>query len=89
MDCAAARALDPLDWEIVERAVVGLSDAVKADLRPDHIGSDVELQPTLRSELAEMVCSSCVSDTDAILDIFIEAMSEKIGRGWDQSHRSP
>lgn len=63
MDSAAARATDPLDWEIVERAAVRLSDVIKAGLRPDHIRSDVELQQTLRSELAEMVCSSCVSDT--------------------------
>jgi hypothetical protein len=71
------RDLDPLDLEIVERAVQGVSDAIKAGPTPSDLESDEEL--ALRGELAEMVRASGVSDADVLLDILLEGMSGKIG----------
>ena len=73
------RDLDPLDLEVVERAVQGVSDAIKAGPTPSDLESDEELELALRGELAEMVRASGVSDADALLDILIEGMSGKIG----------
>jgi len=73
------RDLDPLDLEIVERAVKGVSDAIKAGPTPPDLESDEELELALRGELAEMVRASGVSDADVLLDILIEGMNGKIG----------
>jgi hypothetical protein len=73
------RDLDPLDLEIVERAVQGVSDAIKAGPTPSDLESDEELELALRGEVAEMVRASGVSDADVLLDILLEGMSGKIG----------
>jgi hypothetical protein len=77
--CTLQRDLDSLDLEIVERAVQGVSDAIKAGATPADLESDEELELALRDELAEMVRASGVSDADVLLDILIEGMSGKIG----------
>ena len=79
MVCTLQRDLDSLDLEIVERAVQGVSDAIKAGATPADLESDEELELALRDELAEMVRASGVSDADVLLDILIEGMSGKIG----------
>lgn len=82
------RDLDPLDWEVVERAVQGVLDAINIGSGPLDNESDEELELALRRELAEMVRASGVSDADALLNILIEGMSEKVGRARLQSHPS-
>ena len=65
--------LDPLDLEIVERALQGISEgAVSLDLE-----SDEELELALRRELAEMIRASGVSDADVLLDILIDGMAHR------------
>ena len=73
------RDLDPLDLEIIERAVQGVSDVMESGPAPDDFESDAELEHALRRELAEMVRASGVGDADVLLDILIQGMREKIG----------
>jgi hypothetical protein len=79
MGCALQRDLDPLDLEIVERALQCVSDLIKAGSTSADLESDEELELALRSELAEMVRVSGVRDADALLDILIEGMSGRVG----------
>jgi len=55
VDCSLRRVLDPLDLEIMERAMQGVSDAISAGSAPAELDSDEELELALRRELAEMV----------------------------------
>jgi len=88
MYCRLQRELDPLDLEIVERAVQGCWDAIEAGFGSVELESDEELEIALRRELAEMVRISGVSDADVLLDILIEGTSEKDGEARPQSHAS-
>jgi hypothetical protein len=78
MVCMLQRDLDPLDLEIVERVMQGVSDVIKAGPTPADLESDEELELGLRRELAEMVRASGVSDAEVLLDILIDGMSGKI-----------
>jgi hypothetical protein len=77
MDCTLQRDLDPLDLEVVERAVQSAFDTIKVGSGPVELESDEELELALRRELAEMVRASGVSDADVLLDLLMEGMSEK------------
>ena len=74
------RDLDPLDLEVVERAFEVASDAIKtkAPFDPD---SDEALEAAMRRELVEMICSTGVSDPEALLDILLADLSDKDSRG--------
>lgn len=80
MDCMLARDLDPLDLEVVERAIQGLSDTIEADRSSVELDSDEGLEIALRRELAEMIRAHGVSDPDVLLDMVIESASESDGR---------
>jgi len=74
------RDLDPLDLEVVERAFEVASDAIKtkAPFDPD---SDEALEAAMRQELLQMICSSGVSDPEALLDILLADFSERDSSG--------
>lgn len=72
MDCTLACDLDPLDLEVVERAIQGLSETPDADGLSIELDSDDGLEVALRRELAEMVRAHGISDPDALLDMVIE-----------------
>jgi hypothetical protein len=67
---------DPLDLEIVERALQGiLEGAVSPPI--DDLESDDELELALRRELAEIIRTSGGSDADVLLDILISRRDEQ------------
>jgi hypothetical protein len=74
------RDLDPLDIEVVERAFEVASDAIKtkATFDPD---SDEALEAAMRRELVEMICSTGVSDPEALLDIVLADFSDRDSSG--------
>jgi hypothetical protein len=74
------RDLDPLDLEVVERAFEVASDAIKtkATFDPD---SDEALEAAMRRELVEMICSTGVSDPEALLDILFADFSDRDSSG--------
>ena len=74
------RHLDPLDWEIVERAVQGVWDTIYSGSALVDLESDEELEHALRRELAETVRVSGVSDAEALLDLLNEGLGERIGK---------
>ncbi|MHA1133042.1 MAG: hypothetical protein ACTSRM_02010 [Alphaproteobacteria bacterium] len=78
MDCTLARDLDPLDLEVLERALESTTDAIKSSSDVAELESDEELELELRRELAEMACADGVSDPNALLDILIEGMGKKV-----------
>jgi hypothetical protein len=79
MDWTLARNLDPLDLEVVERAVQGLSETIEGDCSSAELDSDEGLEIALRRELAEMIRAHGVSDVDVLLDMVIEGSSESNG----------
>jgi hypothetical protein len=76
MVCTLQRDLDPLDLEIVERALQGVWEGIAAGLAPLDLESDEELERALRRELAETVRASGVTDAEALLDILFEGRGE-------------
>jgi hypothetical protein len=64
--------LDPLDLEIVERALQGVREGILAGSAPIDLESDEELERALRRELAETVRASGVTDAETLLDILFE-----------------
>ena len=78
MDGAIAPDLDPLDLEVLERALESTPDAIKTPSDVAELESDEELERALRGELAEMIRASGVSDADALLDIFIDGKTERV-----------
>jgi hypothetical protein len=73
--------LDPLDLEIVERALQGVCEGITAGSAPLDLESDEELERALRRELAETVRASGVTDAEALLDILFEGRGEIDWRG--------
>ena len=61
--------LDPLDLEVVERALQLIADVIKTDA----VSTWSESSQALRCELAELVCTSGVSDPDVLLDMFVSS----------------
>ena len=78
MDGTIAPDLDPLDLEVLERALEGTPDAIKTPPAVAELESDEELERALRGELAEMIRANGVSDADALLDIFIDGKTERV-----------
>jgi hypothetical protein len=77
MYCTLQRDLDPLDLEIVERAVQGALDVINAGSDPVELENDEELELALRRELEEMVLANGASDADVLLEILFEGRSGK------------
>lgn len=76
MDCTLTCDLEPLDFEVMERVVEGVSDMIKTGCDLVDLESDEELELALRRELAEMVRANGVSDPDVLLDMVIEGIVE-------------
>jgi hypothetical protein len=78
MDGTIAPDLDPLDLEVLEKALESKPDAIKSPSDVAGLESDEELELALRRELAEEIRASGVSDADALLDIFVGGKTEKV-----------
>jgi hypothetical protein len=72
------RELDPLDLEMIERAVEGISEVVETCRAQVDLESDKGLEVALRRELAEMVRASGVGDVEVLLDLLIDGMHAMI-----------
>jgi hypothetical protein len=79
MDGTLTRDLDPLDLEVLERALASTPDVIKSGLEAAELESDEELELALRRELAEMIRASGESDPDALLDMLMEGTSQNVG----------
>jgi hypothetical protein len=71
------RDLDPLDLEILERALESAVVALKEDDAFNDLDSDEALEASLRSELAEIARSNGVSDADTLRDVLLAALSDR------------
>ena len=70
------RYLDPLDREILERALEGA--VVKlSDGKPHDLDSDDALEAELRRELIEIAQSSCITDAETLRDRLLNAWAER------------
>jgi len=78
MVCTLQCDLDPLDLEIVERAIEGISEAIKTCCSKVGLESDEGPEIALRRELAEMVRSSDVGDAEVLLECLIDGMRAMI-----------
>ena len=79
MDGTLTRDLDPLDLEVLERALARTPEVIKSGLEAAELESDEELERALRRELAEMIRASGESDPDALLDMLMEGTSQNVG----------
>jgi hypothetical protein len=79
MDGTLTRDLDPLDLEVLERALASTPEVIKSGLESAELESDEELELALRRELAEMIRASGESDPDALLDMLMEGTSQNVG----------
>jgi hypothetical protein len=79
MDGTLTRDLDPLDLEVLERALARTPEVIKSGLEAAELESDEELELALRRELAEMTRASGESDPDALLDMLMEGTSQNVG----------
>ena len=71
------RDLDPLDLELLERALEGVLDALKEDNGLVDLDSDEVLEAALRSELVDIARCNGVTDPDTLRDILLAVMSER------------
>jgi hypothetical protein len=62
---------DPLDLEIMERALKDAKPAVQNNVPRLDFDSDEELEAALRRELIEIVCSKAVGDPETLLDLVL------------------
>ena len=69
------RDLDPLDLEILERALESAVVALKEGDTFNDLDSDEALEASLRSELAAR--SNGVSDADTLRDVLLAALSDQ------------
>jgi hypothetical protein len=74
MVCTLQCELDPLDLEMVERAIEGTSEVMKTCCSKVGLETDEGLEIALRRELAEMVRSSDVGDAEVLLECLIDGM---------------
>lgn len=70
-------ALDPLDHEIVERALDGALATLKEDQAPADLDSDEALEAALRQELVEIARLHGVNDPETLRDILLVGISNK------------
>ena len=73
------RDLDPLDREIMERAIEGVWDVLKGNKALVDLESDEELEIALRRELTEIAYSNRVSDPEALLDTLVADLCDRYG----------
>ena len=69
------RYLDPLDREILERALEG-AVVILSDDKPYDLDSDDELEAELRCELIEIAQSSCITDAETLRDRLLNAWGD-------------
>jgi hypothetical protein len=62
---------DPLDLEIIEKAIKAATAALQDNDQRLDFDSDEELEAALRRELIEIVCSKAVSDPETLLDLLL------------------
>ena len=79
MDGTLTRDLDPLDLEVLERALARTPEVIKSGLEAAELESDEELELALRRELAEMIRASGESDPDALLDMLMKDTGQNVG----------
>src|SRR5262245_11785253 len=70
------RYLDPLDREILERALEG-AVVILSDGKPYEFGGDDELEAELRRELIEIAHSSGITDSEILRDRLLQAWAER------------
>jgi hypothetical protein len=71
------RDLDPLDRELVERALESTWTAVKGNyVLNRQLHSDEELEANLRRELIEIALANGVSDAEMLRDILLTTLVE-------------
>ena len=70
------RNLDPLDREVVERALEGAVGMLSDD-KPHDFDSDDELEAELRRELIEIAHSSGITDSETLRDRLLNAWAER------------
>ena len=78
MDGAQTRDLDPLDLEVLERALVITPALIKSNSDVAELESDEERELALRRELAEMIRANGLSDPDALLDMLMESKGGRV-----------
>lgn len=71
------RDLDPLDLEVLERALEGALVAVKDSNGLVNLDSDEALEASLRRELIEIARCNGATDPDTLRDILLDLMSEQ------------
>lgn len=69
-------ALDPLDLEILERALDGALASLKEHEARVDLDSDDELEATLRRKLIEIARLNGVNDPETLRDILLAALSD-------------
>jgi hypothetical protein len=72
--------LDPLDVELLERAVDAAMTAVKASGQGLDFDSDEELEAALRRELVEIARLNGVSEPEALRDILLSNVATSASR---------
>jgi hypothetical protein len=68
---------DPLDLEILERALDGALSTLKEGEPRADLDSDEALEATLRRELIEIARFNGVDDPDTLRDILLAALSDQ------------
>jgi hypothetical protein len=76
MDSIIRRVLDPLDLEILERALDAVCVAIK-ESDSAHLECDETLEAGLRRELIELVRLRGVSDPETLRDIVLAGLNER------------
>ena len=66
---------DPLDLEIMEKALKDAKAAVQNNEPQLDFDNDEELDAALRRELIEIACSTAVSDPERLLDLVLTRLS--------------
>jgi len=64
---------DPLDRELLERALESAHAAVKSNCPRDALYSDEALENALRRELIEIARTAGISDAETICDLTLRA----------------
>lgn len=71
------RDLDPLDRELLERALEGAWVVVKENEALGDLESDEALEATLRRELIEIACSQGASDPETLRHLILGVLLDK------------
>ena len=69
--------LDPLDRELVERALESAWQAFRRDVPSDELDSDEALEASLRQELIEIALINGASDAETLRDILVATRSDQ------------